>query len=260
MSHDRHLTDREIVEAIDRELPPSREPAVEQHLSRCWRCRARRAKIEQTMSQFVHLQESVSPVPLPPEGPLARLRAQLGRERGERSARWRPSMALAGFATMACAAAVFLLTTERSVQARSLPDVRHTPGAASPIAREQLCAAANPDDRPVPAALANEVFRLYGIEPRPRAYEVDYLIAPSLGGAEDIRNLWPQPYFGGPWTARVKDALEDYLRGEVCAGRIDLATAQREIAGDWIASYRRHFRASRPLPEHAGFVKDRPWE
>ena len=50
--------------------------------------------------------------------------------------------------------------------------------------------------RDVPSSLRQEVFKEYGIvNPRPEDYEIDYLIAPGLGGAEDIHNLWPEPLF-----------------------------------------------------------------
>lgn len=39
------------------------------------------------------------------------------------------------------------------------------------------------------------------------------------------------------WNAQVKDALEDRLWELVCNGQLDLATAQREIAGNWIEAY-----------------------
>jgi hypothetical protein len=32
------------------------------------------------------------------------------------------------------------------------------------------------------------------------------------------------------WNAHVKDALEERLQAMVCAGRLDLSTAQRAIA------------------------------
>ena len=47
---------------------------------------------------------------------------------------------------------------------------------------------------------------------------------------------------GSPrWTGCGLDRLEDYSHGAVCAGRIPLDRAQREIAEDWIAAYRRYF-------------------
>ncbi|MBL8214978.1 MAG: HNH endonuclease [Bryobacterales bacterium] len=113
----------------------------------------------------------------------------------------------------------------------------------------------------VPADLAQRVFQQYRIaNPKPGAYEVDYLISPALGGTTAIENLWPVPYADGVWTSRVKDALEDHLRTLVCEGKMDVATAQREIATDWIAAYRKHFRTRLPVAAHAQFVKDSPWE
>ena len=33
----------------------------------------------------------------------------------------------------------------------------------------------------------------------------------------------------------------------VCAGTLPLATAQRDMAADWIAAYKKYFRTDRPL-------------
>jgi hypothetical protein len=92
------------------------------------------------------------------------------------------------------------------------------------------------------------VVRNYGMEDVPAdQYEMDYLITPELGGAPDARNLWPQRYRSRVWNASVKDQLEDLLPRLVCDGRIDLRTAQREIADDWVAAYRKYFHTSAPL-------------
>jgi hypothetical protein len=138
-----------------------------------------------------------------------------------------------------------------------------TPGATRPISREAVCA--NESDQPELQRVANDVaqqvFRRYGIKsPGPRTYEIDYLIPPELGGSEDPRNLWPQPYSRGVWNSRVKDALEDRLRNLVCDGKIDLPTAQRELARDWIGAYKRYFGTDKPLLAHIAFSKDQPWE
>jgi hypothetical protein len=117
------------------------------------------------------------------------------------------------------------------------------------------------DFYPIPASLAYRVFEKYRIHnPSPRSYEVDYLISPALGGADDIRNLWPQPYASGEWNAHVKDALEDYLHDQVCAGKLDLQTAQRDISENWISAYQKYFHTDRPLPVHVAFSIDPPWE
>jgi hypothetical protein len=69
---------------------------------------------------------------------------------------------------------------------------------------------------------------------------MDHLISRELGGADNVRNLWPQPYTG-PWNARDKDRLENRLHREVCHEGLPLAEAQRMIATDWISAYRRRW-------------------
>jgi hypothetical protein len=81
----------------------------------------------------------------------------------------------------------------------------------------------------------------------PKSYEVDYLITPALGGADDVGNLWPQSYSATVWNARVKDALEDRLHELVCSGELDLPTAQREISRDWIEAYKKYFHTDKPI-------------
>jgi len=120
------------------------------------------------------------------------------------------------------------------------------------MTREQVCRAGNDKNAVVPAEVRRKVFAAYGIASgAPRDYEVDYLITPALGGADDIRNLWPESYGAVVWNARVKDTLEDRLRELVCTGQLDLATPQREIAMDWIGSYKKYFHTERPLPAEA---------
>jgi hypothetical protein len=90
----------------------------------------------------------------------------------------------------------------------------------------------------VPASLRQVVFQEYGIaNAHADNYEIDYLITPGLGGVKDIHNLWPEPNASPVWNSHVKDALEERLHQLVCSGTLDLPTAQREIATDWIAAY-----------------------
>jgi hypothetical protein len=112
----------------------------------------------------------------------------------------------------------------------SFPATELTPGVARSETRDQVCRSSEGKNRAVPAALRRQVFALYGMPATdPKAYEVDYLITPALGGANDIGNLWPQSYSSTMWNARVKDALEDRLHELVRSGDVDLRTAQREI-------------------------------
>jgi hypothetical protein len=92
----------------------------------------------------------------------------------------------------------------------------------------------------IPEEMQRRVFAAYGIKsPRADQFEVDYLITPDLGGTDSIRNLWPQPY-SVRWNAQVKDKLEQRLHQLVCGGQLDLATAQHDIASDWIGAYRKY--------------------
>jgi hypothetical protein len=130
----------------------------------------------------------------------------------------------------------------------STPDSRLTPGATLLVNRSDVCAGSNTKNKPVPAAVQRQVFAEYGIPGAdPRAYEVDYLVTPALGGADDIHNLWPHSYSATAWNAQVKDALEDRLRRMVCNGSLDLTEAQREIASNWIAAYKKYFHTDQPL-------------
>jgi hypothetical protein len=46
----------------------------------------------------------------------------------------------------------------------------------------------------------------------------------------------------------VKDGLEIKLHKLVCAGQLDLKTAQSEIASNWIGSYKKYISKSPPAP------------
>jgi len=130
----------------------------------------------------------------------------------------------------------------------SLPDGPLTPGAARTIAIGEICSMAPEDvEQNVSPLVRQKVFREYGIpDHNPDDYEVDCLIAGELGGADDIRNLWPEPK-RAIWNERVKDALEEErLHQLVCTGKLDLTTAQHDIATDWAAAYEKYFHTDKP--------------
>lgn len=82
-------------------------------------------------------------------------------------------------------------------------------------------------------------YREYGIDRRRGHYDTDHMIPLSLG-ADAAANLWPESWDTQPWNAARKDELEVYFHAKVGAGRMPLEQAQREIAEDWIADYRRY--------------------
>jgi hypothetical protein len=272
---DRHVSDEDLIQALDGELPAGRAAAVDRHLAACWTCRSRRGEIETSIAGLVAARRQTYERQIPSaEGPRALLQARMT-ELSEAApaglwSRMRSAFEVRRLSYSALAIAAVLAGAlyfaggqqwTRQVYAMSTPDSALTPGATLPVTREYVCAARESDGLHVaPARLARQVFEQYGVAPAPRAYEVDYLITPALGGAADIRNLWPQPYASGIWNARVKDALEDHLQRMVCEGHIELAAAQGDIASDWVAAYKKYFDTEHPLASHAAFSKDLPWE
>lgn len=133
------------------------------------------------------------------------------------------------------------------------PDPRLTPGATFPVTAADICTPGySRSVRNVPTDVKKQAYAEYGITRHgPGAFEVDHLISLELGGSNSIKNLWPESYHTEPWNARVKDALENRLHQEVCAGKTSLAQAQHEIATDWIAAYKSHFHRDAPLPHRS---------
>ena len=80
----------------------------------------------------------------------------------------------------------------------------------------------------------DKVFRRYQILPKHRhRFQIDHLIPLSLGGSNDLRNLWPHPHHPlyGPV---VKARLEAYLRSLVRRGIRPLQWAQNLLRENWV--------------------------
>jgi hypothetical protein len=237
-----HLSDQEMLLVLDGEMSGAQ---VEAHLAECWTCRARKQEIENAIAEYVRLPKPQLP---PAEGPRALLKAQLA-QLGHGNTGWQNWWLAAGICAVLITGVLIGQFWRQStrVMAVTVPDPKLTPGATLLLGAEEVCRASSAKNKVVPAALQRRVFEAYGIRhAEPRAYEVDYLITPALGGADDIHNLWPQPYSDTVWNAQVKDDLEDHLRALVCEGKLDLTTAQREIAGNWIDAYKKYFHTDRP--------------
>ena len=148
------------------------------------------------------------------------------------------------------------LAADAAPASSGLDRPRHdlTPGSVLPVGVDEICGPGVTGLPPVAAQVPRQVFEAYGVDyGRAAEYELDFLITPELGGAPDPSNLWPQPYRTGLWNAYVKDELERELQDLVCRGTLDLATAQRELANDWIAAYKRRFNTDRPLRDYGRF-------
>jgi anti-sigma factor RsiW len=274
-SENLHVSDEELLLAADGELSNRRAAEVRSHLAACWNCRARMAALEGTIVDFTRSHRQTLDPQLPAvDGPRARLRAELAALTAESSANswqrifWSTSAVRAaayvslGLFAVVLSAKLLVQHSERyranpaviSFERGAVPDHSLTPGATRRVTIGDVCSMAHEDVvREVPTSLRQQVFQEYGIvNARADDYEIDYLIAPGLGGVEDIHNLWPEPYSSPLWNARVKDALEEHLHQLVCAGKVDLSTAQNDIATDWIAAYKKYFHTDRPLSLSSG--------
>ena len=267
-----HLSDQEILLATDDELNPSRRIQVHAHLDSCATCRARLAEIKFTLAEFSLLRQSEgSERQLPPaDGARAMLQARLADSSASRRRGLWPAIdlfisprthwAVIGAALLFATLGIWAI---RNQEARSpevglalaeaelgpIPDKNLTPGATLPVTTAQICHLGDSGEtRMIPASVRQRVLQEYQTpESHAAEYEVDFLITPGLGGADDIRNLWPEPYTSTVWNAHVKDALEDRLHDMVCAGQLDLSTAQHDIATDWISAYKKYFHTQNPL-------------
>ncbi len=124
-----------------------------------------------------------------------------------------------------------------------LPDPNCTPGALNPAVTQSninttVCVAGWTKTIRPPASftdnLKTQQIAQYGYsDTNPADYEEDHLISLELGGnPTDPQNLWPEPRTGSP-NATNKDKVENYLKAQVCSGKLSLADAQKGIATDW---------------------------
>jgi hypothetical protein len=248
-----HLSDERLVLLVDGELTPRRAEAARRHLRICPPCQARFERIEASAAAFGRAYRHGLDAPGVGADPLRdTLKTRLAELNGRAR---RPSW------VTACAILIATVLGLEFVSSRSGPPTapreRHaalrpiaylTPGATRPVAAADLCATRRAAARAIPPRVRQAVVRDYSMEHVPaREYELDYLITPELGGSDDRRNLWPERYSSVQWNARVKDELELLLPRLVCAGTLPLATAQREIATDWVAAYKKYFHTDRPL-------------
>ena len=144
--------------------------------------------------------------------------------------------------------------------ADDVPDLSKTPGVARPgLTKAKICSIKwGKDARHVTDVMKEQVFASYGMsgnndprcdppkplpgkKPSKQRCEIDHLISRELGGADDVRNLWPQSYGAKPWNAHLKDKLENRLHKEMCAGNITLKQAQDMLVNDWRVAYKKYY-------------------
>lgn len=263
-----HVSYADVLRFADGELNGRRAADIRGHFEICWECRTRLMDVQNTIANFVHLHEKMSEQAIRPiAGPLAQLKARLAAQAGASDVKRRWGLPFRMFSLGAAAISIlflvmiFLPHSERGVSAitgsyPAEPLAALTPGQTVPISRQQVCSSDSVTTARVPApALRKRAFEEYGMaNAQEQDFEVDFLITPELGGAETIKNLWPEPYYNTVWNARVKDRLEVHLRDLVCRGDLDLATAQRDLAIGWVAAYQRYFKSKTPARDTAPAV------
>jgi Putative zinc-finger len=242
-----HLSDQDLVMAADGELPVQRRKAVLEHLESCPSCRERKQTIESTILEFVRARNlDLNERMTSPSGPRALLRARLAALQSDPPAAsrslWRMVPAAAAFLLATGVIAVIFVTNVSAEGPK--PKARLTPGETRPITITEACRDPQAEviTEDIPEDIRRKVFSAYGIRANWDDFEVDYLITPDLGGVQSVRNIWPQPY-ATKWNARTKNKLEQRLHDLVCEGKIDLATAQHDIAADWIGAYKKYVEA-----------------
>jgi hypothetical protein len=122
-----------------------------------------------------------------------------------------------------------------------LPNPNLTPGAALKLTKDDLC---GPNRKETHGSLSisvkRKVFEAYKIRTEATTpHNIDHLIPVSLGGSNEIENLWPQP-LSGEWSYNQKNQIERRLHKLVCTGQLDLETAQRAISTDWVSAYKKY--------------------
>jgi 5-methylcytosine-specific restriction endonuclease McrA len=114
-----------------------------------------------------------------------------------------------------------------------LPDPVLTPGEVRTSAATDVCGDRRTRQfRHWSRARDDRILAEYGLPTGPHPdFEVDHLIPLDLGGADDDRNLWPEPRrsIEREWNAERKDLLEWKLADLVCSGRLDLTVAPCKI-------------------------------
>ena len=254
-----HLSDKEILQFIDHELPANHTERLREHMATCPKCRERQASIEgtlNTLNEFYTSKQFESSSTAAQSRTL--LREKITEDRRSHSF-WR-SHNTGHHLRLPIAAAILLLfigfafSGDRRIwkakpsvlsaqQEASVPNPSLTPGAVRPVTLQEICSSGNDDlDPTVSPSMERAVLQEYGFPSgaAARNYQIDYLVNPQLGGTSDIKNLWPEPYSNARWNAYAKDKLEQHLQRMVCDRTIDLAVAQREIATDWIAAYKKY--------------------
>lgn len=165
----------------------------------------------------------------------------------------RLSSLFAGVVLVGAAAALFV-PDALSGGPGEVPDPALTPGLVASTSAAEVCSiyASYPPQtysqahRQTTREMKEKVAEEYHLSRSQwHSVEFDHRVSLCLGGADDVRNLWPQS-LSGPWNAHDKDRLETELCRRVCHGTMALDQAQSVLLGDWRDGYTQIFGGSPP--------------
>ena len=106
-----------------------------------------------------------------------------------------------------------------------VPDPTLTPGAVRTTDAAAICSTGTRQLRHWDRRRDDRIMAEYGLPAGPHPdFEIDHLVPLGIGGADAVRNLWPEPRrsIEPQWNAEVKDRLEWRLRDLICAGQLDV--------------------------------------
>jgi len=130
-----------------------------------------------------------------------------------------------------------------------VPDPTLTPGVVASTDEAEVCGIVDGKTysqrhRKTTSAMKGEVFKRYGIQKAGREFEVDHRVELSLGGADELGNLWPEEGWQHP-SFHDKDRLEARVWRMVCKEHsMSLADGQAIFLGDWREGYQKVFGAA----------------
>ncbi len=169
---------------------------------------------------------------------------------------WHAGVAAIGLASIITATAHS--TPNHIGPAYLYPNPTLTPGVAATLKASDLQASYNGQTysqahRSVQSSEKNQVYQEYSITGSHPvgSYEVDHFYPLCAGGANDLKNLWPEPaanvWNGADYGFHTKDKLETYICAQIKAGKLDPAVAYQKVTTDWVAYYLEIFGAHAPI-------------
>jgi hypothetical protein len=132
-----------------------------------------------------------------------------------------------------------------AIAAAQLPSSFQTPGAKGKANEAQVCAADfEASVKPMAKWQHDQALERYGKRPEDFTGELDHLIPISLGGTNDLENLWPLPP-NKDMGPEQKRELDLKLHQLVCDKTLTLKSAQEAIRKDWVKAYTQYVKGAK---------------